>query len=142
MKNISESKKVFSLLLTLIVSLALLASFPTSSDGRENTVLNTLQQENSSTTKLPQTAEEHYKKAESYKQKATEYRKEAEEHRQMKVEYSKKIYQHPKDRVENPWVKKMRLHCDKYITQAEALAKESEKMAEYHTLRAKELEGK
>ncbi|KAF0249991.1 MAG: hypothetical protein FD167_607 [bacterium] len=142
MENISRSKKVFSLILTLIVSLTLLAVFPTNSYGKANNISNALQQDNSSTTKLPQTAEEHYKKAESYKQKAAEYRKEAEEHRQMKAEYGKKIYQHPKDRVENPWMKKMRLHCDKYIAQAEALAREAEKMAEYHTFRAKELEGK
>lgn len=142
MKNSSRSKRIFGLILTLIVSLTLLTVFSTNSYGRGNTLLNVVQQDNSSTTKLPETAEEHYKKAESYKQKAAEYRKEAEEHRQMKAEYAKKIYQHPKDRVENPWIKKMRLHCDKYITQAEALARESEKMAEYHTLRAKELEGK
>ncbi|MBN8726065.1 MAG: hypothetical protein J0M03_24430 [Acidobacteria bacterium] len=142
MKNISKSKKVFTLLLTLAISFVLLTSFSSNSYGRETILLNAVEQDNSSTTKLPETAEEHYKKAESYKQKASEYRKEAQEHRQMKVEYGKKIYQHPKDRVENPWMKKMRLHCDKYIIQAEALAKEAEKMAEYHTFRAKELEGK
>lgn len=142
MTNISKSKKAFGLLLTLIISLILLTTFPNQSYGRDNLLSNALQQDNSSTTKLPETAEEHYKKAESYKQKATEYRKEAEEHRKMKAEYKKKVIQHPKDPVENPWMKKMRLHCDKIIYQAETLAKESEKMAEYHTFRAKELEGK
>jgi uncharacterized membrane protein YcgQ (UPF0703/DUF1980 family) len=142
MKTNSRSKRFFGFILTLFVSLSLLTLFSTSSYGRDNIIWNTTQQDNTSTTKVPETAEEHYKMAESYKQKATEYRKEAEEHRKMKAEYRKKIYQHPKDPTENPWMKKMRLHCDKYITQAEALARESEKMAEYHTLRAKELEGK
>jgi len=142
MKNISKSKKVFTLLLTLVISLVLLTSFYSNSYGRDTALLNILEQDNSTTTKLPETAEEHYKKAESYKQKASEYRKEAEEHRKMKAEYKKKLVQHPKDPVENPWMKKMRLHCDKIIVQAEALAKDSEKMAEYHTFRAKELEGK
>lgn len=90
----------------------------------------------------PETAEEHLAKAESYKKQAAEYRAVAEEHRQMKKDYAKKIYQHPKDRIENPWLKKMRIHCDKFIVDAEALASEANKMAEYHTLRAKELQGK
>lgn len=140
MRNTSRTKKAVGMVLTMIISFTLLTVFSTNSYGRENILL--YQQDNSSTTKLPETAEEHYKKAESYKQKASEYRKEAEEHRKMKAEYKKKIIQHPKDPVENPWMKKMRLHCDKYIIQAEALAKEADKMAEYHTFRAKELEGK
>jgi hypothetical protein len=36
----------------------------------------------------------------------------------------------------------MRLHCEKYIKAAEALAAEADEMAKFHTLRAKEIEGK
>ena len=43
---------------------------------------------------------------------------------------------------ENPYSKQMRLHCEKYIKASEALAAEADASAKFHTLRAKELEGK
>jgi hypothetical protein len=92
--------------------------------------------------KAPQTAQEHRERAEQYQKKAAEYRKEAEAHRKMLADYSKTVARNPKDTAENAYIKKMRLHCEKYIKAAEALAQEADEMAKYHTMRAKEMEGK
>ena len=92
--------------------------------------------------KVPQTAQEHRERAEEYRKKAAEYRKEAEAHRKMLTDYSKTVAKNPKDSTENPYIKKMRLHCEKYIKAAEALAREADEMAKFHTMRAKEMEGK
>ena len=92
--------------------------------------------------KAPQTAQEHRERAEQYKKKAAEYRKEAEAHRKMLADYSKTVARNPKDTGENAYIKKMRLHCEKYIKAAEALAQEADEMARFHELRAKEMEGK
>jgi len=92
--------------------------------------------------KAPQTAQEHRERAEQYQKKAAEYRKEAEAHKKMLADYSKTVARNPKDTGENAYIKKMRLHCEKYIKAAEALAQEADEMAKYHTMRAKEMEGK
>ena len=92
--------------------------------------------------KAPQTAQEHRERAEQNQNKAAEYRKEAAAHRKMLTDYSKTVAKNPKDTGENPYIKKMRLHCEKYIKAAEALAQEADEMAKYHTMRAKEMEGK
>jgi hypothetical protein len=92
--------------------------------------------------KAPQSAQEHRDRAEQYQKKAAEYRKEAEAHRKMLADYSKTVARNPKDTGENAYIKKMRLHCEKYIKAAEALAQEADEMAKYHTMRAKEMEGK
>ena len=92
--------------------------------------------------KAPQTAQEHRERAEQYRKKAAEYRKEAEAHKKMLADYSKTVARNPKNTGENAYIKKMRLHCEKYINAAEALAQEAEEMAKYHTMRAKEIEGK
>jgi hypothetical protein len=89
--------------------------------------------------KMPQTAEEHSAVAESYKQKAAKYRQDAETHRHMLAEYKKGAV-HLKQ-GENPWVKKMRLHCEAYIADAERLAADADDFAKFHTMRAKELQG-
>lgn len=89
----------------------------------------------------PQTAQEHRERAEQYRKKAGEYHQEALEHKQMLADYSKKVATNPKDPGENAYIKRMRLHCGKYVKSAEALALEAEEMAKYHTLRAKEIEG-
>jgi hypothetical protein len=39
------------------------------------------------------------------------------------ADYRKGVAKNPKDTGENPYVKKMRLHCDKYINAAESLAR-------------------
>jgi hypothetical protein len=92
--------------------------------------------------RAPQTAQEHRERAEHYQKKAAEYRKETEAHKKMLADYSKTVAKNPKDTGENAYIKKMRLHCEKYINAAEALAQEAEEMAKYHTMRAKEMEGK
>jgi hypothetical protein len=92
--------------------------------------------------KAPQTAQEHRERAECYKKKAAEYRAEAESHKKMLADYSKGVAKNPKDTGENPYVKKMRLHCEKYVNAAEGLAREADEMAKFHEMRAKEVEGK
>jgi len=92
--------------------------------------------------KAPQTAQEHRERAEYYKKKAAEYRADAESHKKMLVDYSKGVARNPKDTGENPYIKKMRLHCEKYISAAENLAREADEMAKFHEMRAKEMEGK
>jgi uncharacterized protein HemX len=92
--------------------------------------------------KVPQTAQEHRERAEQYQKKAAEYRKDAEAHKKMLADYSKTVATNPKDTLENAYIKKMRLHCEKYSKAAEALAQEADEMAKFHTMRAKELEGK
>jgi hypothetical protein len=92
--------------------------------------------------KAPQTAQEHRERAEYYKKKADEYRVEVASHKKMLADYSKGVAKTPKDTGENPYVKKMRLHCEKYINAAENLAREADEMAKFHEMRAKEVEGK
>jgi uncharacterized protein HemX len=92
--------------------------------------------------KAPQTAQEHRDRAEQYRKKAAEYRTEAQAHKKMLADYNKTVARNPKDTGENAYIKKMRLHCEKYINAAEALAQEADEMAKYHTMRAKEVEGK
>ena len=89
---------------------------------------------------VPDTAEQHREKAEMYKAKAAGYRQDADEHRKMLASYKRRMAPTPKT-GENPWLKKMRVHCEKFIADADALAREADKFAEYHTLRAAEMNG-
>lgn len=92
--------------------------------------------------KVPQTAKDHYELAERYQKKAAEYRAEIEMHKKMLAEYIKGVAKNPKDPGENHFIKKMRLHCEKYIRAAENLEREAAEMAKFHTFRAREMEGK
>jgi hypothetical protein len=92
--------------------------------------------------KIPQTPQDHRELADRYQKKAAEYRQEIEMHKKMLAEFSKKVAKNPKDTGENPYIRKMRLLCEKYISAAEGLAREADEMAKFHTFRAKELEGK
>ncbi len=47
----------------------------------------------------------------------------------------------PKAQMENPWLKKMRIHCEAYMAEAQQLAAEAKAFADYHELRGKELQG-
>jgi hypothetical protein len=89
----------------------------------------------------PQTAEEHQDLAQQYRKKAVEFRKEVEWHKDMAAAYKR---QHPdaKGGRRNPWTVKMEKHCQTMARNAEKLATESEKAADFHDLRAKELQGK
>jgi nitrate reductase cytochrome c-type subunit len=90
--------------------------------------------------KVPQTAAEHEAKAKAYKDQAAQYRKLAEEHKQMAKEYAEKRPE-LKGVGKNPAVEKMSKHCLTLAKDYEKLATDAEKMADFHTMRAKELQG-
>jgi hypothetical protein len=92
--------------------------------------------------KAPETAQEHYAMADKYTKEAAELQGEIAQHRAMLADYSKGVAKLPKATGENSYIKNMRLHCEKYIKAAESLAAEDTELAKFHTLRAKELEGK
>lgn len=98
-----------------------------------------MQSDESGMKMTPQTTDEHSALAASYKQKGANYRQDAEMHRQMLAEYKKGAV-HLKQ-GENPWVAKMRVHCEKYIVDADRLAGDVDDFAQFHTMRAKELRG-
>jgi hypothetical protein len=94
---------------------------------------------------VPQTPEEHFARAAKYKEKAAANRREADDHRKMLADY--KARQTPpgletKLGQEPPWVKKMRKHCESYITAAEKMAVEAEQFAEFHRMRSEEMREK
>ena len=91
---------------------------------------------------VPTTAADHLALAKTYQDKATTYHKEAAHHHHMAEAYKKSIPGPSKSGQPNPWAAKMDKHCTVLANDAEKLAVDSEKSAEYHTLRAKELEGK
>ncbi len=126
---------ISALALTLTASLSILGMVH---EAKQDHTGHTIGQE----MKAPHTAQEHREHAERYQKKAVEYRKEAEAHRKMLADYSKTVAKNPKDTNENAYIKKMRLHCQKFSKAAEALALEAEEMAKFHTMRAKEVEGK
>jgi hypothetical protein len=92
--------------------------------------------------KMPQTADDHRKLAEQYDHKAAEARADIAAHKKMLAEFSKRVAQNPKTTTENPYLRKMRLHCEKYIRATEAMAREADAMAQFHRFRAREVEGK
>lgn len=92
--------------------------------------------------KLPSTPEEHDAMAESYRKKAAAYREEAAFHRKMFTDYKARVAVIPKSSMENPFIRKMREHCEVFIKDAERLAVDADKFAEYHHFQAEELRGK
>lgn len=91
--------------------------------------------------KVPETAEEHLAMAQNYRQKVKMYLSEVETHQQMLEAYKNHVPSNPKVSMENPWLTKMRKHCEGYITEARSLAAEAQAFADYHELRGKELQG-
>ncbi len=91
--------------------------------------------------KVPTTTAEHEALAKQYKEEAAMYKKTADEHREMAAVYAKA---HPdaKGGMKNPWNEKMKKHCEMLAKDADKLAADAEKAADFHTLRAKELAGK
>ena len=139
MKNINRKTNTTTLLLLSAFALMLTVSLSISGQAQA------AHQDHSMHTqemKAPQSAQEHKDRAAEYEKKAAEYRKDIAAHRKMLTDYSKTVAQAPKTTIENAYIRKMRLHCEKYIKAAEALATEAEEMAKFHELRAKELEGK
>jgi hypothetical protein len=91
--------------------------------------------------KVPTTAAEHEALAKQYQDQAAQYKKVADDHKAMATAYGKA---HPdsKGGGKNPWNAKMQKHCEKLSKDANKVAVDSEKAADYHTMRAKELQGK
>ena len=92
----------------------------------------------------PQTPEEHFARAASYREKAASYRAEAEMHRKMLAEYeTKRVSPSHKTtgagRRKSPWIAKMRTHCKGYIEAAESFAAEADRFAEFYRTRGEEL---
>lgn len=92
--------------------------------------------------KVPETAKDHHDMAEHYQKVAAQTREDIEMHKKMLADFDKTVAKSNTKAGENPYSKKMRLHCDRYIKAAEGLAAEADASAKFHTLRAKELEGK
>ena len=93
-------------------------------------------------TKIPESAADHLALAKSYQEKAATYRKEAADHRAMADAYKKGTPGAAKGGGGNPWAKKMEAHCRAIATDADKLAADADKAAEFHTMRAKEVQGK
>ena len=93
---------------------------------------------------VPATAEEHLARATMYLERAASYRSEAAEHRQMFADFDRQqgnpALQNKMGR-ELPWIAKMRKHCEGYVKNAERLAAEAERFAEFHRMRAEEMRG-
>ncbi len=53
-----------------------------------------------------------------------------------------KSHPDPKGGAKNAWNEKMQKHCKALSADADKLAADAEKAADYHTMRAKELQGK
>lgn len=92
--------------------------------------------------KIPQTAAEHEALVKFYREHAAEYRKVAVDHKAMAEAYKKSSAPDPKGGGRNPWVVKMENHCQALARDAEKLAADADKAADYHVRRAKELQGK
>lgn len=94
---------------------------------------------------VPKTPEEHAARAAFYKDKAATYRQEAETHRKMFAEYERTqgnpALQNKAGR-ELPWVAQMRKHCEAYMKDAEKLAAEADRFAEFHRMLAEEAKSK
>lgn len=97
--------------------------------------------DNVTTNRVPETAKDHYAMAEQYQKVAAQNREDIAIHKKMLADFTQGVAQNPKA-GENPYVKKMRQHCEKYIKAAAALEAEAEASARFHTLRAREMEGK
>ena len=93
---------------------------------------------------VPQTPDEHVARAAYYKEKAAAYRQEAETHRKMFADYDKK-HGSPGAKAltaQDASINKMRKHCDDYMKEAETLAAQAERFAEFHQMLGEEMKTK
>jgi hypothetical protein len=88
---------------------------------------------------VAQSVQDHLALADSYQRKAEAERQVIAEHTQMKEDYRKQLVTLPK--WGDPRAKEMDKHCDGIIDRAKELVTEFEKFAEWHRMRAAELEG-
>ena len=93
------------------------------------------------TVTLPATTRDHRALATRYDENAAAYHKEAAYHRAMLEEAGGTEWINPKA-PSHPRHEKMRTHCEPIIRDAERLAREREQFAEWHRMRAAELEGR
>ena len=91
--------------------------------------------------KAPESSADHEALAKTYQEKAASYRKEADWHKAMAAAYTK-ANPDSKGGIKNSSSVKMQKHCKAMVSTAEKLATEAEKAADFHNLRAKELQGK
>jgi hypothetical protein len=91
--------------------------------------------------KVPTTTAEHEALAKQYREQAAQNKKLANEHRAMAEAY-KHMHPDTKGGVKNPLNEKMQKHCEAIAKDADKLAADDEKAADYHEMRAKELQGK
>jgi pyruvate/2-oxoacid:ferredoxin oxidoreductase alpha subunit len=91
--------------------------------------------------KVPVTIADHTALAKHYAEKATSYKAEADSHRKMAEAYKQSVATSPKAPA-NPWALKMERHCQALAKDADKLALDAQKASDFHTLRAKDLEGK
>ena len=91
--------------------------------------------------KVATTPEEHLAKAAEYLKKSAAYRAEADVHRNMLDKYVQENNNAERP-DEDPYVTKMRTHCESFISKADALATEAEKFADFHRMWAAQLRGK
>ncbi len=91
--------------------------------------------------KVPATTAEHDALAKQYKDQAAQFKKVADDHRAMAAGYAK-ANPDTKGGVKNSWNVKMQKHCAALAKDADKLAADAEKAADFHTMRGKELQGK
>jgi hypothetical protein len=127
-----------------ILALGLLAPAVADTTSKETATTSTTTTTTADPVKAADTQAEHQALADGYRKKTAAYREDAATHRQMLATYKKQVAvpTDGKTGIENPWVKKMRVHCEAYIRDADRLAADSEKFTEFHTMRAAELQGK
>ena len=130
----TKTNRTRTRLLLVAITLLLALTVPAFARGQE-------QKNSTHEMKVPETARDHYDMAEHYQKVAAELREDIEMHKKMLGDFTKSVAANPKS-GENPYAKNMRLHCERYIKAAEDLAAEADASAKFHTLRAKELEGK
>lgn len=91
--------------------------------------------------KVPATMAEHEVVAKQYRDQATQYRKTADDHRAMAAAYAA-AHQPTNGPTPNANAVKMKKHCEVIAKDADKLASDAEIAAGFHTMRAKELQGK
>ena len=93
--------------------------------------------------KVPTTVAEHEAMAKKYREQAAEYKQVADEHRAMAAVYADKHGPfNGTPPAPNPLTVKMKKHCETIAKDADKLAADATKAADYHEMRAKELQGK